>query len=159
MVIVQVDDMDAARAHIAGLGIRTVFDIDLDDVRCTHVHPADIGGAIVSFDQATPPESWRWAGPDWPAEVRTDIVDGLAGVVLAAATPADLLERWSAALAVAPTGHSLRLGDGSYVEVRASAADGRAGLVGIDLWAAPGVAERSFEVAGVRFRVVARGVA
>ena len=156
MVILQVAEMDEARAHVAGLGIRSVLDIDFDDIRCTHVHPADIGGAIVSFDQATPPESWRWAGPDWPSQVRTDVVDGLAGVVLAAPESADLLHRWSTALAVAPTGNTLRLSDGSYVEVRGSTAGDRAGLVGIDLWAAPGVAERSFEVAGVEFRIVNR---
>lgn len=156
MAILQVADMDEARAHVAGLGIRSVLDIDLDDIRCTHVHPADIGGAIVSFDQATPPESWRWAGPDWPNQVRSDVIDGLAGVVLASPTPTELLQRWSAALAVAPTDDTLLLGDGSYVEVKSPAVDGRTGLVGIDLWAAPGVAERSFDVAGVEFRIVAR---
>jgi hypothetical protein len=132
-----------------------VLDSDLDDIRCTHVHPADMGAAIVSFDQATPPSSWRWGGPDWPSEVRTEVVSGLAGVVLAAADPDPLLHRWSQALAVEPDGNVLCLEDGSHVEVRRAENGARSGLVGIDLWASDGV-ERSFDAAGVTFRLVAR---
>jgi hypothetical protein len=57
MAIFQVDDLDEARAHVRHLGLRTVLDADLDDIRCTHVHPADLGAAIVSFDQPIPAAS------------------------------------------------------------------------------------------------------
>ena len=151
MAIFQVADMDAARDHLAGLGLRTVFETDLDDIRCTHVHPADLGAAIVSFDEAVPPASWRWAGPGWEDQVRTGAVTGLAGVRLTSPEPGRLLARWSAALAVEPAGAVLRLPDGTYVEV-AEGPDER--LAGIDLRAAPGVTPGEHEVAGTTFRIV-----
>jgi hypothetical protein len=158
MAIFQVDDMDAARSHLSRSGVRTVFDVDLDDIRCSHVHPADVGAAIVSFDQAIPAPSWRWAGPAWPDEVRTGIVTGLAGLRLSTADPAATLARWSAVLAVEPTGDSLVLDDGSVVRFGPVGADTRVGLTGIDLWAADGTGEREFDVAGVRFHVVSQAV-
>ena len=65
MLIFQLDDLDAARARAAAEGIRVVWQVDLPDISGTHLHPADIGGAIVSLDRADPPGSWRWGGPDW----------------------------------------------------------------------------------------------
>ena len=79
--------MDAARAHLDRCGVRRVLDIDLEDIRRSHAHPADLGAAIVSFDQATPPGSWRWAGPSWAGQVRTGVATGLAGLRLAAEDP------------------------------------------------------------------------
>lgn len=156
MAIFQVEDMDAARAHLDGCGVRRVLDIDLDDIRASHAHPADLGAAIVSFDQATPPASWRWAGPSWDEQVRTGVATGLAGLRLAADDPAALVERWGAVLAIPPRDGTLPLADGGYVEVSGSGPGERTALVGIDLWAAPGVTPRTFEAAGVAFRLVAR---
>ena len=153
MAIFQVADIAAARAHLAGLGLRTVFAADLDDVACTHVHPAEVGAAIVSVDQATPPGSWRWAGPAWRDEVRTGVATGLAGIRLTGPDPGALLGRWAAALAVEADGAVLRLPDGTQVEV-AEGPDER--LTGIDLVAAPGVAARELTVAGTVFRLVER---
>ena len=159
MAIFQVDDMEAARSHLDRLGVRRVFDADLDDIRCSHAHPADVGAAIVSFDQAIPVSSWRWAGPTWPAEVRTGVVTGLAGLRLATADPAATLARWSAVLAVEPAGDALTLDDGSVVRFGPIGADARSGLTGIDLWASGAGEEREFDVAGVRFRVTRRPAA
>jgi hypothetical protein len=154
MAIFQVEDMDGARAHLDRCGLRRVLDLDFEDIRGSHVHPADIGAAIVSFDRPTPPASWRWAGPAWTGEVRTGVATGLAGIRLAAEDPEALAERWGRALAIAPSDGTLALPDGSSVEVVAAAPGERTGLVGIDLWAAPGVAARTFETAGVAFRLV-----
>jgi Glyoxalase-like domain len=154
MAIFQVEDMDATRAHLDRCGLRRVLDIDLDDIRASHVHPADMGAAIVSFDQPTPPASWRWAGPAWGSEVRTEVATGLAGIRLAAEDPEALAERWSRALAITPRAGTLALPDGSSVEVVGAAPGERTGLVGIDLRAAPGVAPRTFETAGVTFGLV-----
>src|SRR5262245_16796633 len=74
MVILQTDDLDGDRARLARLGARVVWEATLDDIATIHVHPRDIGGAIVSVDQPRPPESWRWGGPDWRRSVRTDRV-------------------------------------------------------------------------------------
>ena len=72
MVILQTDDLRAARRRAAEQGVRIVWEIALPDVETVHLHPRDIGGAIVSLDEPRPPESWRWAGPDWQRHVRRD---------------------------------------------------------------------------------------
>ena len=68
MLIFDVPDIGAARRRAADLGVRTVWEIDLPDISGTHLHPSDMGGAIVSIDQPRPAGSWHWAGP---APVRT----------------------------------------------------------------------------------------
>ena len=155
MAIFQVDDIDETRAHLGACGLRTIWTSDHAAIRATHVHPADIGGAIVSFDQPIPPRSWLWAGPDWAEQVRTSVVTGLAGITLAASEPDVMLSRWSEVLNIEASVDSLTLPDASTVRV-VSADRGRAGIVGIDLWAADGVAPRTFQAAGVRFGIVAR---
>ncbi len=77
MVILQTADLEAARARLAALGVRTVWQITLDDIATVHLHPRDVGGAIVSLDQPRPPEAWRWGGPGWEARVHTDVVGGI----------------------------------------------------------------------------------
>jgi len=157
MAIFQVADIEATRRHLREHGLRSVLDADLDDISATHVHPADLGAAIVSFDQARPEGSWRWAGPSWTDNVQTDVATGLAGLHLAADDPAALLARWGQVLAIEPDGDRLVLPDGSAVSVGPPTDAGRTGLVGIDVWAAAGQDEQSFDLAGVHFRVVAPG--
>jgi catechol 2,3-dioxygenase-like lactoylglutathione lyase family enzyme len=98
MVIVQTDDLDAARRRLSALGVRVVFEVAFDDVATLHLHPRDVGGAILSLDVARPPESWRWAGPVWRDHVRTEVSAVIAGVELQAADPGALAARWSAIL-------------------------------------------------------------
>jgi hypothetical protein len=90
MLLFQVDDLPAARERVRSLGIREVWGIELPDIAAVHLHPADIGGAIVSLDQPEPPESWRWGGPDWVA----GDVGAIAGVTLTSADPEATRERW-----------------------------------------------------------------
>jgi Glyoxalase-like domain len=106
MAMFQVDDLAGARARAASLGVREVWAIDLDDISAVHLHPADMGAAIVSLDRPVPPESWRWGGPWEPhGEART------AGLTLSARDPESLRARWLTVLG------SLDL-DGGRVEVR-----------------------------------------
>jgi hypothetical protein len=98
MAIVQTDDLAADRARLAGLGVRMVWEIAFDDVATVHLHPSDVGGAILSLDEARPPESWRWAGPRWREHVRAERVRAIVGVELEAAAPAALASRWSQVL-------------------------------------------------------------
>jgi hypothetical protein len=153
MAIFQVDDLDDGRRHLAANGLRSVLDVDHDDIRSTHVHPSDVGAAIISLDQPVPAASWRWGGPRWDQRSRAVVADGIAGVRLAGPDPAALLARWGRALAVEPRGDRLVLDDGSTVVVGPGE---RAGLVGVDLWAAPGAGLVGFEVAGTAFRSVRR---
>jgi len=102
MVMLQSDRLDADRARVAELGVRVAWQVDLDDIRDTHLHPADVGGAILALDDATPPESWRWAGPDWPAHRGTGVARTVTAVDLAASDPDALAARWGAVLDLPP---------------------------------------------------------
>ena len=98
MVIIQSDDLEADRRRVEELGVRVVWETRFPDIATIHLHPRDVGGAILSLDVARPPESWRWAGPDWPSHVRTDVTSGITGVELRAADAADLACRWGQVL-------------------------------------------------------------
>jgi hypothetical protein len=100
MVILQTDRLDADRQRFADLGVRVVWSIDLEDMWGTHLHPRDVGGAILSVDAAVPAEEWRWAGPAWRSSVRTDVVTGISGVVVQADEPDKIARRWSEVLDV-----------------------------------------------------------
>jgi hypothetical protein len=99
MVMIQTSDLDADRRRAADLGVRVAWQIDLDDIRGTHLHPADVGGAILSLDQPEPAPSWRWGGPKWKEAVRTDVTRAVTGVQLASDDPEALAARWSRVLA------------------------------------------------------------
>lgn len=72
MALFQVDHTGSTRQRATDLGLRLVWQLDLPDISGTHLHPKDVGGAIVSFDTPVPPESWRWAGPRWTGGAPTD---------------------------------------------------------------------------------------
>ncbi len=94
MAIFEVDDLDARVERLAGLGVRVVWRIDLDDIRARHLHPRDVGGAIVSLDEPRPNGAWRWAGP-WRAHAETSVVTAIAGVDVAAVDPDAMGARWA----------------------------------------------------------------
>jgi hypothetical protein len=98
MVIHEVDDLDDRERRLRDLDVRIVWSGDFPDIRGRHLHPADVGGAIVSIDQPVPAGSWRWGGPDWPAMQAAGTaatVDAIVGVTIAAADPAALAARWA----------------------------------------------------------------
>ncbi len=73
MLLFDVRDLEGARARAAALGVRVVWQLDLPDISGTHLHPSDIGGAIVSIDRSEPYGTWRWgarSGPGAPARER-----------------------------------------------------------------------------------------
>src|SRR6266446_1135673 len=98
MVILQTADLRADRTRLAALGVRIVWQVELDDIATVHLHPRDLGGAIVSLDQPVPPESWRWGGPKWQAKVRTDAVHSIASVTIQADDPPRMAARWAEVL-------------------------------------------------------------
>jgi hypothetical protein len=155
MVLVQVDDLDAERTRLEAAGIRIVFEAKGSGIHGLHLHPKDVGGAIVSIDQASPAESWGWAGQDWQYHRREAIVNDLVAVEIQADDPKEMAERWSLALGkpLSDTG-SIELSDAS-IRFKA-AADGRGdGLAAADL----SVTDRSrvgetIEVCGFRFNLV-----
>jgi glyoxalase-like protein len=104
MAIFQVPDLAAARRRVAELGVRVVWTADLPDIAGTHLHPADVPGAIVSLDWADPEQSWRWAGPSWTGRVPDHAPGGVTGLTIEVDDPAAAARRWAAVLGVSPAG-------------------------------------------------------
>ena len=98
MVILQTDDLAADRLRLEALGVRIVWETALDDIATVHLHPRDLGGAIVSIDQPRPPAAWRWAGEGWQEKISTERVLRIAGVVVETPHPAVLAARWAQVL-------------------------------------------------------------
>lgn len=100
MLILQTDDFDRDRTRFDRLGVRIVWQAAYPDIRAAHLHPKDIGGAIVSVDQPTPAHSWRWAGPDWQRFVSRAAPQTVLGVEIETHEPQLVAERWAEVLAL-----------------------------------------------------------
>lgn len=105
MVIVQVDGQDLGfareRVRLAACGVRIVWETRLEDIATLHLHPRDVGAAILSLDVTIPTESWRWAGPAWIGcadAAQAESPEAIIGAVLQAADPDALARRWSEVL-------------------------------------------------------------
>jgi hypothetical protein len=136
MLILQTDDFEREVARFDRLGVRRVWAADLPDIRATHLHPKDIGGAIVSIDQPVPPPSWRWGGPDWQVQAGREGAQRVVGVTVGADDPPAMAVRWAEVLGLpAPQLHGAdwRLAlDGGAVDFVAADARGE-GIVGYAL--------------------------
>jgi len=98
MLILQTDDLARDRERLARLGVRIVWESVHSDIAAVHLHPKDIGAAIVSLDQATPYDSWRWAGPEWRKHVSKTGAQRVLSVTVGAQDPVAMARRWSAVL-------------------------------------------------------------
>lgn len=108
MVIVQTDDIAGVRARTAAMGIRHVWSSDQPEIAATHLHPADIGAAIVSVDTPNPPESWLWGGPGWEQRA---VPGALTGAAFRAKDPHGMASRWAEAIGAEVSGGFVRLSD------------------------------------------------
>jgi catechol 2,3-dioxygenase-like lactoylglutathione lyase family enzyme len=97
MAIYEVDDLDARLDHLAAHAVRVIWEGDFGDIRGRHLHPRDVGGAIVSLDEPVPAGSWRWGGPGWQSHgsASVSVVDSISAITIAADDPAALAHRWS----------------------------------------------------------------
>jgi catechol 2,3-dioxygenase-like lactoylglutathione lyase family enzyme len=109
MVIVQTDDLAAARTRVAEAGVRIVDQIDMAKASFTHLHPKDIGGAILSIDAMNPAAHWEWGGPDWAAHAHNGVSVGITGAEIQAADPAAVARRWAYVL-----GRPIELDGGAF---------------------------------------------
>jgi hypothetical protein len=156
MVMFDLEDLEGARERAAGLGVRVVWQIDLPDISGTHLHPADMRGAIVSLDRSEPYGTWRWGGPQWTERTGAGAPGCLTGVTLAVGDPAAVAARWGAVLGIEAIGGErpeLRL-DGGEVRFERAASEPAEGLVEIALELPrelPGGRE-AIELGGVRVR-------
>ncbi len=137
MVILQTVDLEADKKRLAQHQVRIVWQASLDDISAVHLHPRDVGGAIVSFDEPVPPESWRWGGPGWQKKVRTDVVESIRGAELQCADPAEMATRWSALLDVPASQEGahwvLRLEENRWIRMTRPIDDRGDGLTTVEL--------------------------
>jgi Glyoxalase-like domain len=103
MVILQVDDLAQALIRVKNAAARIADQRDQDGAAFTHIHPKDIGGAILSLDRMVPTERWEWGGPHWQSHVCTDTSLKLTGAELQAKDPAQMAARWAQVLGRAAT--------------------------------------------------------
>ncbi|MFT7687109.1 MAG: hypothetical protein ACI9FB_002461 [Candidatus Azotimanducaceae bacterium] len=129
MVLVQVPDLDFFEKRTHDLKIRKIWEVELSDTRAFHLHPKDMGGAIVSIDEMQPPESWRWGGPDWENR-RAHHVTGISAVDIQAKAPKTMATQWAKVFneeaRLTDSGWQIALDDGkiNFVEALDDRGDG-----------------------------------
>jgi hypothetical protein len=158
MVLFDLEDLEGARARAEQSGVRVVWQIDLPDISGTHLHPADMRGAIVSIDRSRPYGTWRWGGPDWTARTGAGARGSLAGITLAVGDPAAVAAGWAHILGVPVRDGqppALMLGD-SEVRFEASEDERAEGLNEIALALPEEVRQgrEAIEVGGVHLRLL-----
>jgi hypothetical protein len=151
MAIFQVPDVATARRRLADLGVRVVWTADLPDIAATHLHPADVPGAIVSLDWASPPDSWRWAGPAWTGRAPQAHPDGpaLTGLTIEVDDPPTAARRWADVLGVPSHGSEVELADaGQRLRFIPARADHGEGITAVTI---AGLPAGPTTIGGVRF--------
>lgn len=161
MVITQCDDHAPRRARVQELGVRVVYQFDVEGhYRCMQLHPKDTGGSFFEIDEQLGEGAhdadgpWHPAGPDWKPAQRLDVVSAITAAELQTdGDPAALAARWGeiADLDVGP-GNTLTLDNATLRFV--GAIDGRGeGLGAIDVAVAD--IEHVRDAARARGRLVA----
>ncbi len=130
MVILEVGDLDALRRRFDQVGARVAYEAVGEGIVGLHLHPADVGGAILSLDQADAWGEWPWAGPVWRRHVRDDVVSEVLAVEIAATDPAAMSARWGEVLDRQTIENTVTLDEGEIRFVRAGQrGEGVAGFV------------------------------
>jgi len=144
MLIFQTRDLARERERIEELSVRVVWEADLERAKVIHLHPRDLGSALVSFDQMSEWEDWEWAGPDWRSRIRLDSISGIVAAELQAEDPERCATRWSEVLGIPRRGFEIPLDEGTLRFTLAADERGD-GLGGIDVAAtdAPEVLRRA----------------
>ena len=138
MLILQVDDLDKARARAEAANVRVVWEIPTVKHHginggAIHLHPGDTGGVLTSLDWMKDPDSWAWAGPAWPWHTRTDVVSGIVAAEVSSTNPDAVASKFSELLGrEIDEDRSIGL-DGSRVRFVEGPAGSRDRLTGIDL--------------------------
>ena len=122
MVIIQVEDFESTKKRVKDNNIRVVYESEDPKARAIHLHPKDVGGAILSLDFMDPESSWKWAGESWKSKINNDVVEELNGVFIQSENPENMLQKWEAALGIKGTkeieGHTINLGSSRVVFVK-----------------------------------------
>lgn len=152
MVILEVDDVGPLRGRFDDVGVRVVYEAAVEGIIGLHLHPADVGGAILSIDQTEVWGEWPWAGPEWRDYVKTDTVTEVLAVEIAAEQPDAMASRWAEILGRSADGNVIALDEG---EIRfVPVGDRGEGVDAFNLRAATDGAVGSTTIAGCRFDLV-----
>jgi hypothetical protein len=118
MLLFQVDDLAAARDRATAVGVRVAWSLELPEIAGMHLHPADLGGTLVSLDRPDPAKSWHWAGPEWTGKAGAGAPGRLAGVTVAVPDPGATAARWVAVIGADPVpGVAFEAGDRGLTEI------------------------------------------
>jgi hypothetical protein len=158
MAIFDLEDLEGARERARRLGVRVVWQLDLPDISGTHLHPADMRGAIVSIDRSEPYGTWRWGGPQWTGQTGSGAPGRLAGITVAVSDPDAVAARWGDVLGVTVSKGpgTLLLLDGAEVDFVPPAQEHGEGIVEIALELPADVrrGREAVELPGVRLRLL-----
>lgn len=100
MLLLQVDDLERARARSEAAGVRTVLEMPKRSYHgvtgaAIHTHPGDTGGVLTSFDWMEDWDSWAWAGEAWPWHQRTEVVSKIVAAEISCQSPERVAIRFS----------------------------------------------------------------
>ncbi len=102
MAIFETDDLPATRQRIEDHGARIVYEAVTPGITGLHLHPRDVGGAIVSIDVTDTWGEWPWCGPAWKSHPPAADAGVIIGATIQAEDPAGMAARWADVLGVAP---------------------------------------------------------
>src|SRR4051812_3580991 len=112
MVMLEVADATATRDRLERLGVRIVWDTTHADIVDLHLHPKDVGGALVALDITDPVGSWRWGGEAWTATAPTPAPGGVRALTVAVSDPIKAARRWAEVIGLdEPRDATLKLAD------------------------------------------------
>ena len=124
MIIIQVDKFEDSQKLVNEYNIKTVWETDLPKAKAMHLHPKQMGGAILSLDWMEPKESWKWAGPNWEKNISGPI-KGIDGVEIQSDDPELMLNIWLRVLGDVERDHENKiLLDNTWIKF-SQATDGR----------------------------------
>ena len=124
MIIIQVDKFEDSQKLVNEYNIKTVWETDLPKAKAMHLHPKQMGGAILSLDWMEPKESWKWAGPNWEKNISGPI-KGIDGVEIQSDDPELMLNTWLRVLGGVERDHENKiLLDNTWIKF-SQATDGR----------------------------------
>ncbi len=152
MAIFQVTDIDAVRKRVADMGLRVVWHAELEDIQAMHLHPKDIGGAIVSIDEPAPFASWRWGGPAWIGSDTPPVHGGVREMTVRVDDPSDVAKRWAEVLGETAHGDVITLDEGRQTVRFVRRDGGREGIASF-VFELPDVDASVAEIAGATFAV------
>ena len=152
MAIFETDEeLEDLRRRVASADVRVVFEAVGGGVTGLHLHPRDVGGAIVSIDRTDVWGEWPWAGPVWREHVRPGPVDAMVAVEISAPDPDAMCRRWAEVLGRVAGERRIDLDDDTWVQF-VTAGDRGAGLDAVILRSVGPMAPVS--IAGCEFRSV-----